>query len=93
MGDFGVGAASDLPRIDILDATTHCRHTSAPQLTAATIPRGLLHEPVRYGMSVKSADELETILGYDTIGVVGCSSTPGRRPTTYRSTCSSTATT
>jgi len=29
-------------------------------------------------MSVKSADELETILGYDTIGVVGCSSTPGK---------------
>jgi len=44
-------------------------------------------------MSVKSADELETILGYDTIGVVGCSSTPGKAPTTYRSTCSSTAAT
>ncbi|PGF14938.1 CoA-binding protein [Natrinema sp. CBA1119] len=29
-------------------------------------------------MPVKSADELETILGYDAIGVVGCSSTPGK---------------
>ncbi|QLK25556.1 CoA-binding protein [Natrinema zhouii] len=29
-------------------------------------------------MPVESADELETILGYDTIAVVGCSSTPGK---------------
>ncbi|WP_226040954.1 CoA-binding protein [Natrinema sp. DC36] len=29
-------------------------------------------------MPVESADELEAILGYDTIAVVGCSSTPGK---------------
>ncbi|MFC6765963.1 CoA-binding protein [Natrinema soli] len=29
-------------------------------------------------MPVESADELEAILGYDAIAVVGCSSTPGK---------------
>ncbi|WP_226481710.1 CoA-binding protein [Natrinema amylolyticum] len=29
-------------------------------------------------MPVESADELEEILGYETIAVVGCSSTPGK---------------